>query len=293
VGYTALVRISMTISKTRIPDFLVTISAALSIASGLVMAQQARSHGHRSPAPTPPTAPSSANVWHPTGRLYWQWQLTTPVDLTVNGSVFDIDMFDNDASVVAALHAAGRKAICYVDFGSWESWRPDAASFPASVKGTSNGWPGEQWLDIRQLSALQPIMGARLDLCKAKGFDAVEPDNIDGYSNPTGFLLTYQDQINYNQWIANAAHARGLSVGLKNDLEQAIDLQPYFDWALDEQCFQYKECAALTPFVTAGKTVFEVEYKGSTTSFCPTAGAMGLSSMAKHLNLDAWKQDCP
>jgi hypothetical protein len=283
----------MNINKPRMLDFLVTVSATLLIASGLVMAQQVRSHGHRSPVLTPLTAPSSPKVWHPSGRMSWQWQLTNPVDLTVKGSVFDIDMFDNNASVVAALHAAGRKAICYVDFGTWENWRPDSASFPVSVKGASNGWPGEQWLDIRQLSALQRIMGARLDLCKAKGFDAVEPDNIDGYSNSTGFPLTYQDQVNYNQWIANAAHSRGLSVGLKNDLEQATDLQPYFDWALDEQCFQYKECAALTPFLAAGKTVFEVEYKETTMNFCPTAEAMGLSSMAKHLTLDAWKQDCP
>jgi hypothetical protein len=206
--------------------------------------------------------------------------------------MYDIDMFDNDSSVVSALHNAGRKAVCYIDFGTWENWRPDAAQFPGSVKGSANGWPGESWLDIRQLSVLSPIMGTRLDLCKAKGFDAVEPDNIDGYSNSTGFPLTYQDQITYNQWIANAAHSRGLSVGLKNDVDQANDLQPYFDWALDEQCFQYKECGTLSVFVGAGKSVFEVEYRGSASNFCPSADAIGLSSMLKHLNLDWWKQDC-
>jgi hypothetical protein len=225
--------------------------------------------------------------------MIWQWQLTTPVDLTVKAPVYDIDMFDNDASVVATIHSAGAKAICYVDFGTWENWRSDAASFPASVKGKSNGWPGEQWLDIRQLTILSPILGARLDICKAKGFDAVEPDNIDGYSNSTGFPLTYQDQITFNQWIATAAHSRGLSVGLKNDVDQAMDLEPSFDWALDEQCAQYSECPTLSPFVNAGKTVFEVEYKGTTASFCPTTTALGFSSMLKHLSLDAWKQDCP
>jgi hypothetical protein len=207
--------------------------------------------------------------------------------------MYDIDMFDNDSSVVTALHNSSRKAVCYIDFGTWENWRPDAAQFPASVLGKSNGWPGEKWLDIRQIAVLGPIMSARLDLCKAKGFDAVEPDNIDGYSNSTGFPLNYQDQLAYNQWIANAAHSHGLSVGLKNDVEQANDLQPYFDWALDEQCFQYNECGTLSTFVSAGKSVFEVEYQGSTSSFCPSASALGLSSMLKHLSLDAWKQDCP
>jgi len=71
------------------------------------------------------------------------------------------------------------------------------------------GWAGEKWLDIRQISTLAPIMRARLDLCKQKGFDAVEPDNIDGYTNATGFPLTAQDQLDYNIWLANEAHARG------------------------------------------------------------------------------------
>ncbi len=223
----------------------------------------------------------------------WQWQLTTPVDQTVSASVYDIDMFDNDASVVASLHAAGAKAICYIDVGSWENWRSDQALFPASVKGAQNGWPGELWLDIRQLSVLEPIMGARLDLCKAKGFDAVEPDNIDGYENSTGFPLTYQDQITYDSWIASAAHARGLSVGLKNDLDQVPDLVSSFDWALDEQCYQYNECDALQPFVAAGKAVFEVEYSENTADFCPVTDALGLNSMKKRLSLDAWRQPCP
>jgi len=54
--------------------------------------------------------------------------------------------------------------------------RPDAGAFPDAVKGDSNGWSGERWLDIRRLDVLGPIMQRRLDLCKQKGFDAVEPD---------------------------------------------------------------------------------------------------------------------
>ena len=109
-------------------------------------------------------------------------------------------------------------AICYFSAGSFENWRPDAAAFPASVKGSSNGWPGENWLDIRQWSVLGPIMGARMDLAVSKGCDGVEPDNMDGYSNSTGFPLTAADQITYNTNIANLAHSKGLSVGLKNDV---------------------------------------------------------------------------
>jgi hypothetical protein len=243
--------------------------------------------------PAPAVVPAApVTVWQPALNTSWQWQLTTPVDQLVNAEVYDIDMFQNDASVVASLHAKGRKVICYMSAGAWEDWRPDAGKFPSSVLGKENGWPGERWLDIRKLDVLGPIMEARLDLCKAKGFDGVEPDNIDGYTNDPGFPLTYQDQLNYNIFLANAAHARGLSVGLKNDVEQVQDLLPYFDWALDEECFKYQECNLLLPFIKAGKAVFEVEYELKTSQFCPAANAMNFNALLKDLDLTAYRVPC-
>ncbi len=237
-------------------------------------------------------AQAPGGVWQPAPGTSWQWQLTTPVDRSVDAAIYDIDLFDNDASVVAALHAQGREVICYLSAGTWENWRPDAGRFPAAVRGSSNGWPGERWLDIRRLDVLGPIMEARLDLCKTKGFDGVEADNVDGYANRTGFPLTYQDQLTYNRYLAGAAHARGLSIGLKNDLDQVRDLVSSFDWALNEQCFQYNECQLLTPFISAGKAVFQVEYSLSTSQFCPQALAMGFSSMRKRQALDAYREPC-
>jgi hypothetical protein len=91
--------------------------------------------------------------------------------------------------------------------------------------------------------ALGDVTKARMDLCKSKGFNGVEFDNVDGHSNNTGFPLTPSEQLSYNIFLANAAHTRGLSVALKNDLDQVTTLLPYFDWALDEQCFQYPRVA--------------------------------------------------
>ncbi len=230
--------------------------------------------------------------WRPAPSSSWQWQLSSPVDLSVDAKVFDIDLFDNDASVVAALHAAGRRAICYMSAGSWENWRPDAASFPDAVKGNSNGWAGERWLDIRRLDVLGPLMEKRPDLCQQKGFDAIEPDNIDGYANTTGFPLTAEHQLAYNRFLASAAHARGLSIGLKNDLDQAQVLEPDFDWALVEQCFQYNECGLLKPFSEAGKAIFEVEYKLDPNQFCTQSRTLGMMSMKKNLSLDALRTTC-
>jgi hypothetical protein len=244
-------------------------------------------------APRLASASTSSGIWMPSPRTTWQWQLTGVIVQSYNVAMYDIDLFDNDASVVASLHASGRVVICYMSAGTWENWRPDASKFPKSVLGKPvSGWAGERWLDIRQISILGPIMDARLDLCKQKGFDGVEADNVDGYTNPTGFPLKYNDQITYNKFLAGEAHNHGLSIGLKNDIDQVNDLLPYFDWALDEQCFQYKECNKLTPFINAGKAVFEVEYKLRPAQFCPKANNMAFSSMKKHLKLDAWQAPC-
>ena len=69
----------------------------------------------------------------------------------------------------------------------------------------------------------------RLRLCREKGFDAVEPDNIDAYTNDTGFPMTYEDQLRFNRWPASEAHALGLSIGLKVDPDQIHDLVFDFD----------------------------------------------------------------
>ena len=270
----------------------------------------------RPPSPSPPASPAQtgpggaiagnltqapASWWMPPVGSTWQWQLTgLPIDPSVDAELYDIDLFDNDAATVAALHAQGYKVICYISAGSWEEWRPDAGQFPESVLGKGyEGWPGERWLDIRQIGLLAPVMRARLDHCRAKGFDGVEPDNIDGYTNDTGFPLSYQDQLAYNLWLADEAHARGLSIGLKNDGEQAADLLPHFDWALTEDCFVQDWCGEMAPFVAAGKAVFAAEYTDELgldefrDQVCLQAASLGFSAILKNRDLDAARQACP
>jgi hypothetical protein len=208
--------------------------------------------------------------------------------------MYDVDLFDTPQATIDALHAAGRRVICYVDAGSWEPGRPDSAQFPSAVLGsTMDGWPDERWLDIRD-ARVATLIDARLDVAVTKHCDGVEPDNVDGYTNTTGFPLSASDQLTYNRNLATAAHARGLSVGLKNDVDQVTALVDDFDWALDEQCFQYNECSSLYPFITAQKAVFEVEYGTSSlaTTVCPKANAANFDSLIKDLNLDAWRVAC-
>ncbi|WP_434588687.1 endo alpha-1,4 polygalactosaminidase [Streptomyces sp. A5-4] len=236
-------------------------------------------------------APTRAR-WQPEPGLAWQWQLSGRIDPTVDVPVYDIDGFTNSASAVADLHKRGRKVICYLSTGAWEDFRPDADKFPKSLLGRGNGWKGERWLDIRRTEVLEPLMAARFDLCREKGFDAVEPDNMDGYRNRTGFPLTAGHQLTYNRLIARLAHERGMAVGLKNDLGQIPELVGDFDFAVNEQCAEFEECAEMTPFIEAGKAVFHTEYELPVGSFCPEARELKLSSMLKKYELGVWREAC-
>jgi hypothetical protein len=240
----------------------------------------------------PPVACSMC--WHPAPTTHaWQYQLQGKIDTSVPAHVYDVDGADVSRKTVRKLHDLGRRVVCYVDVGTWEKWRSDAGRFPSDTLGRPvEGWPGERWLDVRRRGELAPILKARLRTCMDKGFDAVDPDNVNGYVNSTGFPLTASDQLSFDTWVANAAHSLGLAVGLKNDLDQAPRLLPYFDFAVLEQCFQYSECRKASPFVRAGKTVVDVEYALPRDRFCERARKLHLAAMRKRLSLGAWRRPC-
>ncbi len=232
-------------------------------------------------------------IWQPAPGTSWQWQLTGEIDTSFNVDMYDIDLVDTPQATIDQLHADGRIVICYFSAGSWEDWRPDAGDFPVEVLGNNLvDWPGEKWLDIRDLDSLGSIMAARLDLAVTKNCDGVEPDNVDAYTNNSGFPLTDQDQLTYNLWLAEQAHARGLSIGLKNDIDQIPALLPHFDWAINEECFSYTECDLLSPFVASGKAVFGVEYELDPAEFCLQANALNFDFLQKKWDLDAWRVAC-
>jgi hypothetical protein len=230
---------------------------------------------------------ASAARWHPAPTTAaWQWELQGKFELTPGASVYDIDAFEASAANVRAIHRKGAEAICYVDVGSWEEYRPDASKFPKSVLGKRyEGYPEERWLDIAHYKKFAPIMEKRFRLCAEKGFDAVEPDNIAGWENRTGFPLTRDDQLRYNRWVAAAVHKLGMSVALKNDPRQAKQLVGDFDFAIVEECFQYHECGFYKPFIEAGKAVYETEYELPKAEFCPQAEALDFSSIRKNVEL--------
>jgi hypothetical protein len=231
---------------------------------------------------------ADSGVWVPPPGTTWQWQLSGDIDLSFDVEMYDVDLFEIPDETIDGLHGDGRVVICYFSAGSVEEWRPDAALFTPDVVGEPlDGWPGERWLDVTRHDVLAPIMERRLDLALAKGCDGVEPDNVDGYSNVTGFDLQPSDQLAFNLWLATAAHERGLSIGLKNDLGQVPDLVDAFDWVLVEQCVEFDECGGVEHFVSAGKAAFAAEYGGPSLAACDAAAQSSLSLIFKDLELSA------
>lgn len=245
------------------------------------------------PGTTPTPTPATGTTWRPVVTDTWQWQLTGTLNTTYDVKVYDIDLVDTPAATIAALHTSGKKVLCYFSAGSSENWRADFASFAAADMGNAlDGWAGERWLDTRS-GDVRAIMQKRLDLAKSKGCDGVEPDNVDGYSNSTGFALTATSQLDYNRFLATEAHARGLAIALKNNVGQVGDLAGNFDLAVNEQCHQYQECGAYAAFISAGKPVFNAEYAKSyqtagsaRDALCLDAKKLGLRTLVLPLALD-------
>lgn len=211
-------------------------------------------------APATDPAVTSGDWYRPAADVNAQVQLQGTPNISYDVALYVLDLFDTDSAVIDALHADGRKMICYFSAGTFENWRDDAGRFTAADKGRRLGnWPGERWLDVRSQN-VRAIMADRLDLAVQRGCDGVDPDNVDGYANRTGLPLTYQDQIDYNTWLAEQAHQRGLAISLKNDLGQIDDLVAHFDFAINESCHEWDECELLMPFIEAGKPVVHINY---------------------------------
>ncbi|MGV8910516.1 MAG: endo alpha-1,4 polygalactosaminidase [Propionicimonas sp.] len=242
-------------------------------------------------SPLPSAAIPEVTIWQPKPGVSWQIQYSGTL-VAGRALVVDVDGHETTAATVATLKKAGKRVICYVNAGGWEDFRPDKAAFPKAVIGKAlDGWPGERWLDIRAVGVLLPIMTARIEECARKGFDAVDPDNMDGWQAKSGFPLKPADTITYLAALSEVAHARGLAIGLKNGIEVVEAATPLVEFAVNEECLTYHECAAYVPLLRSGKAVFHVEYTGSIRSICSRT-PKGFSTVRKHLSLSAWRKAC-
>jgi hypothetical protein len=242
----------------------------------------------------PNIPPVTVGDWYrPPLDVTWQWQIDGTINTSYEVGLYDVDLFDTPDAVLQALSARGVRVLCYFSAGTYEPNRADAGDIPASARGRQlEDWPNERWLDIRD-SRVFGVMRSRLELAAQRGCDAVEPDNVDGFTNNTGFPISDMDQLAFNRHLANEAHRLGLGVALKNDGDQAAQLVEYFDLELNEECHQYDECEQLEPFIARGKPVLNVEYATGLSAalnardgICAASNALKLRTLIMPWDLD-------
>jgi hypothetical protein len=255
-------------------------------------------------------AASTANIWDTD-------------DFTDAGSMGSNDEPNGASTVVTQLHAANKYSICYVEAGAQQA-EPDASHFAAADYGNDakqyqmQGYAGEYWFDTRGFAAykygdsnsvltgaaanIAAGMAQRIAGCKAEGQDAIEPDDLDGYTNQSnsgaaggGWGLTQQDASGYEQWLAYTAHSDGLAVFQKNDGANTATDEPYFDGMIIEECNHYDDpCTGASGddanlYVSADKPVLNAEYTEdgeSTAKFCSADESAGITGALFNVDLD-------
>jgi len=231
-------------------------------------------------------------IWQPKPGTSWQWQLNGELNTEYDVKMYDIDLFDTSKEAISKLKDQGRIVICYFSAGTSEDWREDFTQYPKEIIGEKlDEWDGENWLDIRN-KRLRKIISDRMDMALYKGCDGIEPDNVDGYNNNSGFDISEKDQVKFNIWLAETAHKKGLSIGLKNAVQLIPKLEKYYDWALNEQCFEFDECEEYKRFIKSGKAVFGVEYNLEKDEFCEQANIMNFDWLIMELDLNGTRQSC-
>jgi Glycoside-hydrolase family GH114 len=178
------------------------------------------------------------------------------------------------------LAGPGTYSVCYVnafqtqDDEAGVNRRDERSNWPRDLVLTALGddpdWGGEYLVDLstaaRRQRAAQWVK-PMVDTCAAKGFAAVEYDNLDSWTRFDGtprqgaVPFGRAQAVAYAELLTDYAHSKNLAVGQKNtpQLGRVTSLQVVgFDFAVAEQCGQYDECGAYT--AVFGNRVVDVEY---------------------------------
>jgi len=143
---------------------------------------------------------------------------------------------------------------------------------------------------------VSPALEAVFQFRIRRGTENYDLRKLGAFGADTGIAFTRADQLDYDRWLADAAHGRGLSIGLvENDALLAEDLLADFDWTVAWSCID-AGCPSAAPFVSAHKAAFLVEYgdESRAAAVCPSAKALGMSAVVKRTAaLDAYRAGCP
>lgn len=197
--------------------------------------------------------------------------------------------------------ASGRYNVCYVnafqtqpdDATWWKTHHDDLLLKKANGSYVIDSAWDEMLLDTStaaKRTQLLAIVGRWVDGCKARGYSAIEPDNLDSYSR-SAKRLTRQNNVDFATLLAARAHADGLAIAQKNDSSMAADGKAIgFDFAIVEECQVYDECDDFTS--TYGAQVYEIEYtdNGGTANFTQACNARGATTSVVYRDRDVVAQ---
>lgn len=227
----------------------------------------------------------------------WDWQLSEPIRPPQGIEIFDTDPDSVTRAEIMALNNAGVYTICYVSVGTMETYRSDVNLFPQAAIGKRYAdWPDEFFLDIREPNLIPSIMARRFLECALKGFQAVEPDNMDVYQNDSGFDITREDTLAYLRMLVRAAHDVNLEIGQKNVPELTAELVGVMDFIITEDCFVDGWCEEVRAYARAGKPVLAAEYTDTGVNWpaaCAFGRANSYSMILKDRDLTAALETCP
>jgi hypothetical protein len=161
--------------------------------------------------------------------------------------------------------AAGMYSICYINGFQTQP----GATWPGSLL-IQNGdgllvdpnWPDEHIIDIStsaKRTAAASRQFASIDACAAAGYVAVEFDNLDSYTRSAN-QLSLDDAVTFAILLVQHSHTVGLAAGQKNtgELGTRGRDQIGFDFAVAEECDQFRECSSYTDVY--GARVIDIEY---------------------------------
>jgi hypothetical protein len=251
-------------------------------------------------------APGSANIWD--------------TDLFQDSNRPNAGIPTGSSPVVRAIHAAGHYSICYVEAGAYQQGFPDNAHFARSDYGgvgdkatQMQGYSNEYWFNLTGFRNYVPghpatLRGAAVNIaaaldkrfgwCRTEGQDAVEPDDLDGYTNKstggqTPWGMTRADAAGFERWLADDFHSHGLAAFQKNDGANAPADARTFDGMIIEECNYYHDpCTGpggdATAYLARHKPVLNAEYTadGETKRFCSADERAGIVGALFDVDLD-------
>jgi hypothetical protein len=218
---------------------------------------------------------AGAATWAPPPvNAKFDYQIGGDYPLPRRASVVSRDWFSGSADARAY-------SICYVNAfqtQSDEDWvdRPDEKSnWPRDLVleelGDDPNWGGEYLVDLgsadkraRAAEWVQPM----IQTCAAKGFEAVEYDNLDSWTRFDGTPVEgrvpfgKRKAIAYAELLTDRAHALGLAVAQKNTLglsRRQARRRIGFDFAIAESCGRHSECRDYRALY--GDRVIAIEYR--------------------------------